>query len=107
MSVLKSYFSNVEQNPPKTDDYLLKKTHGENGEEITIEHKVNYKEIQDNNGTCEMWDLEKMIKAGVDVKSISPKTENPTRAEGLNNVKEAAEKFVNRVKADIKKQINK
>lgn len=106
MSVLKANFNyNVEQNPKTTDDYLLKRTHGENGEEITIESKVNYKEIQESNGTADLWDLQRMKQAGIDVSRMTPHTSNPTREEGLDAVKDAANNFIERVEADVKKAI--
>lgn len=87
MSVLNFYFnSNVVQNTPVTDDYLLVHKTGKDGEDITELEKVDYVKLQRSLGPASNWSITALMRAGIDPKSLTPHTSSPTRSEGYDEV---------------------
>lgn len=103
MSVIKTgYNFNVEQNRKEEKDYLLREKTGKDGATELVEQVVNYKKIQETNGTVEMWDTQAMKDAGVNLKAITPRTQANTRLEGENKAVENAQQIINQIEKEIK-----
>ena len=104
MSVLKNgYDINVEQNHKDKKDYTLTEVTNKEGGTELVEKVIDYKKIQETNGTVEMWDTQKLKEAGIRLESMTPKNSNGTRIEGEEKAVEAAQNAVNRIKEEIKK----
>lgn len=103
MSVIKTGFNEkVEQNPKEGKDYLLAEKTGKDGSRELVEKLVNYKEIQETNGTVEMWDAQKMKEAGIDLKPLTPRTTANSRIEGATKAAESANELITKIENEIK-----
>ena len=103
MSVIKTgYNFNVEQNRKEEKDYLLREKTSKDGSTELVEQVVDYKKIQETNGTVEMWDTQKMLDAGVNLKSITPRTQDNNRLEGESKAVENAQQIIKQIEKEIK-----
>lgn len=103
MSVIKTgYNYNVEQNRKEEKDYLLSEKTGKDGTTELVEEVVDYKKIQETNGTVEMWDTQKMRDAGINLKSITPRTQTNTKLEGAEKVVDNAKEVIKKIEKEIK-----
>ena len=104
MSVLKNgYNYKVEQSRKEEKDYLLTEVTNKEGGTELIEKVIDYKKIQETNGTVEMWETQKLREAGIKLETLTPKTNTGTRLEGETKVVESAQEVINRINKEIKK----
>lgn len=90
MSVLKSYFdASVNQSSPVQDDYNRIVNYDEDGNEFITYEKVDYPTLQASHGTVADWELNALLKAGVNP-NFPIRTGNPTRIEGASVVAQMA-----------------
>lgn len=103
MSVIKTgYNYNVEQNKKEEKDFLLREKTGKDGSTELVEEVVDYKKIQETNGTVEMWDTQMLRDAGVNLKSITPRTQANTMLEGETKAVENAKEIINQIEKEVK-----
>lgn len=81
MSVLGSYFRfDVPADTPVTDDFLLVRHRGDDGEVTTEPEKVDYSSIQQQNGTADLWKLDTLLAAGITPSKLNVHTSSTTRS---------------------------
>lgn len=93
MSVLKKYFDKfVNQSSLVVDDFARKVNYDEDRNEFVTYEKVDYKKIQESNGTVELWSLDALLKAGINP-SFPVHTGLNTRLEGIGVINDASVAF--------------
>lgn len=81
---LKNHFDfDVDLCSPVQDDFDRHVSYDEDGNEFVSYVKTDYPAIQSANGLCAVWNLNALLKAGVNP-NFPIRTGNPTRIEGLN-----------------------
>lgn len=86
MSVLNKYFDkSVNQCSPVAEDFNRVVNYDENGNEFITYQKVDYKKIQESNGTVDMWSLNSLLSAGINP-NFPIHTGLNTRLEGVSIV---------------------
>lgn len=90
MSVLKAFFDkSVNQCSPIREDYERVVNYDEEGNEFITWSKVDYAKLQKSNGSVSDWNLDVLIKAGIDPK-FGIHTGLNTRLEGVGAVEQFA-----------------
>lgn len=80
------YFNaEVKQQSPVQDDFNRKVQYDEDGNEFVVFEKVDYPKFQQSLGTVDMWQLDSLLKAGINPE-FPIHTGNPTRLEGLDSI---------------------
>lgn len=90
MSILKSNFNpEVVQSSPVQADLKRVVSYDEDGNEFVSYVEVDYPKIQQENGTVDMWNLNALLKAGINP-NFPIRTGLNTRLEGIDAVNSAA-----------------
>lgn len=79
---------------PVLKDVERKVSYDENGTEVVSYVPVDYKKLQQERGSVEMWSLDAMLKSGINP-DIPIHTGNNTRFEGINDVNSASAEVEN------------
>ena len=84
MSFLSTHFdTSVCLQSPVQEDFDRRVSYDKDGNEFISYVKTDYPTIQSANGLCAVWNLNALLKAGVNP-SFPIHTGNPTRVEGLS-----------------------
>lgn len=86
--VTKYFDKSVPVSSPIQKDYNRVVNYDENGNEYITYEEVDYPSIQEANGEAANWQLNALLKAGINP-NFSIHTGNNTRLEGIGTVKQA------------------
>lgn len=89
MSILAANFNKeVVQSSPVQADFERKVSYDEDGNEFVSFVEVDYPKIQQENGTVDMWNLNALLKAGINP-NFPIRTGLNTRLEGVDTINSA------------------